>query len=79
MNQAGEQGPGRAGLTWVWVLVCLPLLYVLSMGPVVAVTKNKPVTSLNVIKRFYAPVIWLHDHTFMKKPLEVYTGLWGWH
>ena len=78
-EQEDEQGAGRGGLTWVWVLVCLPVLYVLSIGPVVAVTKNKTVPSTNAIKRFYAPVIWLHNHTFMKEPLEVYAGLWGWH
>jgi hypothetical protein len=28
-------------------------------------------------KRFYAPVIWLHDHTPLKRPLELYLGLFG--
>lgn len=56
----------------------LPLLYVLSIGPVVAIAeRTKSTESLKLLKAVYAPVIWLHDHTILKKPLEAYVELWG--
>jgi hypothetical protein len=76
MSQEGEEGSGRGGLTWVWVLVFVPVLYVLSIGPVIAITQNKPAYSF--VRNFYAPVIWLHNNTVLKGPLEMYAKLWGW-
>ncbi len=61
------------------VLVCvlLPVLYVLSIGPVVWLVKK-----LNwpdeLFERFYQPVVWLHDNTALKVPLEWYSNLFGW-
>jgi len=31
----------------------------------------------NEIRLFYAPIVWLHDYTFLKKPLQAYLDLWG--
>jgi hypothetical protein len=73
-----EQTPERSGLTWLVGAVFMFVLYVLSIGPVVALNKSKPVTSLNAIRQVYFPVIWLHDHTALKGPLDAYARLWGW-
>ena len=57
----------------------LPILYVLSVGPVAkgielaTGSKVPPQWALNV----YAPLRWLHHHTPLAKPLEWYGSLWG--
>jgi hypothetical protein len=51
---------------------------VLSIGPVVAIAERANTTQgLELLKTVYAPVIWLHDHTILRKPLEAYVELWG--
>jgi hypothetical protein len=77
MSEAHEQESGTSGgLSWILLLV-LPLLYVLSIGPVGAFAKGNPglFTKTRVI---YYPVILLHNHTPLRKPLEAYARLWGW-
>ncbi len=61
---------------FVWVIVAVVFLYVLSVGPA-AMVAEKNGSSATAIRQFYAPVIWLHNHTVMKRPLEVYLDLWG--
>jgi hypothetical protein len=73
-----EPEPGFGPLRWVsWILLLVPCLYVLSMGPVVAVAGKNP-ASVPTIRAVYSPVIWLHEHTPLKQPLEMYAKLWGW-
>jgi hypothetical protein len=55
-----------------------PVLYVLSIGPVVALVEKTGVGE-DAAKVFYLPVVWLHDHTPLEKPLEKWGELWGWH
>jgi hypothetical protein len=64
------------GLGWLLLLAVLPLLYVLSMGPAHYVIRR---TEKGVVPyvRTYRPVIWLHDHTVLEKPLERYMGFWS--
>jgi len=51
---------------WVILLVLVPLLYVLSMGPVVAIAgKNR--ANATTILAVYGPVIWLHHNTPLKR------------
>jgi hypothetical protein len=76
-------GPGvapdraREGLPlWATWLAALPMLYVLSIGPVVMIA-DKAGLSPRPFRKFYAPVIWLHDHTVLKQPIEWYAELWG--
>ena len=59
-----------------WILLGLPLAYVLSIGPVAALVKPTD-SNFAAMVRFYAPIDWLHKNTFLKKPLEVYLELWG--
>ncbi len=64
--------------TFAWIgtlVILLPLLYVLSIGPA-AVIASKTRYAGN-IRQFYLPVIWLHEHTVLKRPLEIYVGFWG--
>jgi hypothetical protein len=77
MDDDLESKSGLGPLTWVSLLVLVPCLYVLSIGPVVAVAgKNRG--NAATIRVVYAPVFWLHNNTPMKKPLEMYAKLWGW-
>ncbi len=60
------------------LLACLgPLLYVLSIGPVVMVAESQGVGQ-ETVRRLYYPVIWLHHNTPLQQPLEWYAMLWGW-
>ncbi len=58
-----------------WFFLAAPLLYILSIGPVLRFG-GKTLLSLEVVEVIYAPVIWLHDHTPLKKPLEWYVDWW---
>ena len=73
MSQEREQKSGQGRLTWVTIVVIVPVLYVLSIGPVGSVTK----TPTPFLAQLYYPVKWLHDHTPLKKPLEAYARFWG--
>lgn len=54
------------------------VLYVLSIAPVAAAAEVLDVPRAPV-RRVYTPVIWLHDHTPLRRPLEWYMELWGLH
>lgn len=62
----------------VSLLVALPLLYILSIGPVALLLEKSP-SGGRYLQEFYLPVIWLHNHTILQKPLEMYIRLWGVH
>ena len=63
---------------WMFTLLSWAFLYVVSIGPVVAVTDKNDLYR-DATREFYAPVIWLHNHTPLEKPLEDYVEAWGWH
>ena len=77
MSQAVEHESRPRGLPWATTIAFVPLLYILSIGPVGALTKNS--SAYSAVRRFYSPVRWLHDHTLLKRPLEAYVNLWGFH
>ncbi len=79
MNQSPESEASHGGWLWIALVLLLPVFYVLSIGPVGAYTKNKPPSTLNAARKFYAPVIWLHDNTPLEKPIRAYVELWGFH
>ncbi len=61
-------------------VLCWSYLYIVSIGPVVALHEMYQGDLGRVlIELFYTPVIWLHDHTFLELPLERYGDSWGWH
>jgi hypothetical protein len=61
---------------WIMAPVAAIFLYALSIGPVGLIVKKAGGNGA-ALRQFYAPVIWLHDHTALKKPLEAYTNFWG--
>ncbi len=71
-----RQSSNASGI--VAMLVALPLLYTLSIGPFAFILNKYP--SLAPMEKyagaFYAPVLWLHDHTSLKQPIASYTQWW---
>ena len=65
--------PNHGGI--VAALLLLPVFYVLSFAPVIKFShgylRHSP------LRQIYYPVIWLHYHTVLRKPLEEYLKLWG--
>jgi len=55
--------------------VVLPLIYLLSVGPAVVIVVKVPKLR-NPVRAVYAPMIWLHDHTSLKKTMDSYLGFW---
>ena len=79
MRQDNGQTSDSSGWTWagrIKQVGSLAVLYILSIGPVVAITKSNPGT-VATVQAIYYPVRWLHEHTPLKRPLEVYAGFWG--
>lgn len=72
---------GRGPFFIAGVVLSLPLLYVLSIGPVaLLMEKTNGMHGLipnTALLKFYWPVVWLHNHTFLRHPLELYLQLWG--
>lgn len=77
VNRESEEQSGSGGLVWIAVIILLPVLYVLSIGPVAVIVDKTGIMPPSNIRRFYHPVIWLHDNTPLRKPLEAYLRLWG--
>lgn len=59
------------------VLVALPLLYVLSVGPVAMCVERFAPNMRRPVQAFYLPLRWLHDATPLREPLNWYVGLFG--
>lgn len=72
---SGSRGSSAASVVAL-VMALVPLCYVLSLGPVAKAIDLLGV-SREPAKAFYAPVIWLHDHTPLRRPLELYLSAWG--
>jgi hypothetical protein len=66
---------GRAFAVVGTLVIVPPLLSVLSIGPVAAITNKTSYQS--AARQFYQLVIWLHENTVLKRPLEVYVSFWG--
>ena len=56
-------------------LIVLPLIYLLSVGPAVIIVVKVP-SLRGPIHAVYAPMIWLHDHTSLKKHMDTYLAFW---
>jgi hypothetical protein len=75
-EERAEPKKSGTGAVIAAALVLLPMFYVLSIGPV-AFIADKLKVEVSAVRPFYAPVIWLHDHTFLRRPLEWYLELFG--
>ena len=63
---------------YVFAVVAWFCYYVVSVGPIVALDEHVIGLDLDSLQVIYAPVIWLHDATFLREPLEQYAELWRW-
>jgi hypothetical protein len=63
---------------WAVVLVLLlPVLYVLSIGPVVRIVdRTGSKTAKAAVADFYAPLGWLHKNTSANGLIDRYLDLW---
>lgn len=57
------------------VLVVVPSIYILSVGPAIILVVKVPKLR-EPVHAVYAPMIWLHDHTFLKKTMAPYLSFW---
>lgn len=73
-NKADRNTAGLMAL-----LIALPLVYALSVGPMAYLLDkfHAPMTWRVYVVAFYQPVIWLHDNTSLKKPIEDYINWWS--
>jgi len=76
MNHREQDSHGQAGALAVLLLLVLPLLYVLLLGPAVRWHDDCPSSVQTAIEIVYAPVVWLHSHTWLGPWLERYVALW---
>jgi hypothetical protein len=78
-----EKGFVAHVITWVMMIFCLFVLYVLSVGPVLRLmlASGRPmqISTINLYESFYAPLNWLCQHnTFAKWFVTWYVQqLWG--
>ena len=69
-----EEQRSWAGTAALWVLL-LPIVYVLSVGPVFAIAERFRLRAEPLLL-VYAPVTWLHRNTPLKRPIEMYVDWW---
>ncbi|MBI3463355.1 MAG: hypothetical protein HY000_09890 [Planctomycetes bacterium] len=56
-------------------LLSWAFLYIVSLGPAIVLSSFWRATE-NALQRIYTPLIWLHEHTSLKEPLEWYASFW---
>ena len=77
IKQTDEESPSRPVFSVVTGSLVLLLLYVLSAGPVAAlIDRSSSPQAEALAEAVYAPLIWLHDNTFLETPLDAYIELW---
>lgn len=70
-----SQGSGAAALFAI-LLIVLPVLYVLSIGPVARLVPSPP----DWLEAIYFPILWPAEHFEpFREMLEWYLELWGAH
>lgn len=69
---------GSNSTATVVIVVALPLLYALSIGPAALyMTLHHGSQALEgAAVKFFQPILWLHDHTALKQPIEAYMDWW---
>jgi len=77
MNSESRRSRSGAALALVMVIL-LPMLYVLSIGPAAMLVQMTGTEQelAPVLQVFYFPVIWLHENTPLREPLDAYVELW---
>lgn len=67
--------------TWIWAVVIgaalmMPILYVLSVGPAIWLHGRTTGLGQDIIETVYYPLEWLHENTFLERPLQWYVEMW---
>lgn len=75
MSEENENKSHRGILMVIAVVIAIPLLYVLSIGPAEAIATKYPKCE-PVFHKFYFPLGWLAVYTPLGKPLKWYVRLW---
>lgn len=73
-----EEATGKSGKTWLYVvglLVGLPLIYVLSTGPMVVLNERKVIPD-SVVETTYGPLLWFVEKTGTYDAFEGYVRIW---
>jgi hypothetical protein len=74
---SGDQNHKPHVTGWILALLLVPLLYLLSYGPMLYFGIKYDFSFLMVpaFQAFYAPYAWLRGHTPLQAPLDAY-GMW---
>jgi hypothetical protein len=78
--QQDSQEKSRETRHWLALIVTLtlllsPVIYTLSIGPMVARYDGTQQGRIR-LAIVYAPLVWLHNHTPLKAPIDRYIDLW---
>ncbi len=73
-----DKQPSNHTTAWIVTLIALPVLYVLSWGPVLGMWNNGtiPQATFLWVYKFYKPVIWLYDKSPRWMSLDAYGDWW---
>lgn len=72
-----DEATSKSGKTWLYVvglLVGLPLLYALSIGPVFVLVMKKAIS--NDVLLIYAPLEWFMQATGTDDAFKAYVSVW---
>ncbi|WP_395739689.1 hypothetical protein [Prosthecobacter sp.] len=77
-DEPDNSRPSSSSSAILALVVALPLLYVLSIGPAAyLMSKFRAGQGVeDAASAVYAPILWLHEHTPMKQPIESYIDWW---
>ncbi len=75
--EENHEKPKKSRTTLVVLLVMLPLLYVLSVGPATKLLPGISRSGGQIFMRFYRPLIWIgREVRWIQKPLSDYINYW---
>ena len=76
MNEKPKENSHITG--WVVALVVVPVIYVLSVGPMLflSIKYDRKLLSKPTVEAFYEPLDWLLKNNSMRKAMIVYEEWW---
>jgi hypothetical protein len=75
-SERSPHGGGALACALLLVLVALPVLYVLSLGPAIWLGHNRMVNT-DILQTIYSPLEWLYNNVEATKPLfDWYLSFW---
>jgi hypothetical protein len=76
-DEATRRGGGTTAIVLVAVLILLPTLYVLSIGPVIWLQNTGRIGESPVLEAAYSPLYWTMDNVPVAGP-AIASYLWWW-